>query len=110
MAKRVNFDFGYTLNLVNGDNLDAYNYGMNSDQFSYVHVGLSFQIGNPKTLVKTVKPNKSIIREPLRNKADAGPVKDSLVKATDGLKAKQVNETAGITSKPGADSDGDGVW
>jgi OmpA-OmpF porin, OOP family len=42
----VNLDLGYTMNYVDGDNLDGYNYGPNRDKFSYGYAGLEFSLGN----------------------------------------------------------------
>jgi len=42
----VNLDLGYTMNYVDGDNLDGYKYGPNRDKFSYGYAGLEFSLGN----------------------------------------------------------------
>ena len=47
VSNKINFDLGYTMNFVDGDNLDA-NKVTNSakDKFSYTSVGLEFVLGN----------------------------------------------------------------
>ena len=42
----VNLDLGYTMNYVDGDNLDGMHYGPNKDKFSYGYAGLEFSLGN----------------------------------------------------------------
>jgi OmpA-OmpF porin, OOP family len=47
MSNRINFDLGYTMNFVDGDNLDANKLANSAkDKFSYTSVGLEFVLGN----------------------------------------------------------------
>lgn len=46
MTSGINFDLGYRMNFVDGDNLDGYSSGMQKDKFSYGFAGLEFAIGN----------------------------------------------------------------
>jgi OOP family OmpA-OmpF porin len=41
----VNLDLGYTINYVDADNVDGYNYGPNKDKYSYGYAGLEFSLG-----------------------------------------------------------------
>ena len=48
LSPSVNLDLGYTMNFVDGDNLDGYRNTPQDDKFSFAHVGLEFALG-PKT-------------------------------------------------------------
>ncbi len=45
LSNNINLDLGYTMNFVDGDNLDGYRAGPQSDKFSYSHIGLEFALG-----------------------------------------------------------------
>ncbi|MGY4385327.1 OOP family OmpA-OmpF porin [Pedobacter sp. UYP24] len=47
VAEKVNFDLGWTVNFVDGDNLDGV-YKQNSDRYSYAYAGLEFALGTGK--------------------------------------------------------------
>jgi OOP family OmpA-OmpF porin len=99
VSERVNFDLGYTMNFLDGDNLDGY-YGKPSsqDKWSYGYAGLEFSLGS------TAKPNLDWVnpvalmydelKDPtLRQEVEALKGRVSALEAQDLLK----------------DSDGDGV-
>ncbi|MES2873166.1 MAG: OmpA family protein [Bacteroidota bacterium] len=99
VSERVNFDLGYTMNFLDGDNLDGY-YGKPSsqDKWSYTSAGLEFSLGS------TAKPNLDWVnplalmydelKDPtLRQEVEALKGRVSALEAQDLLK----------------DSDGDGV-
>ena len=47
VSERVNFNLGYTMNFVDGDNLDGvYAKGTTKDKFSYGYAGLEFSLGS----------------------------------------------------------------
>ncbi|HRI20990.1 MAG TPA: DUF6089 family protein [Panacibacter sp.] len=46
VAPGINFDLGYRMNFVDGDNLDGYKAGPQKDKFSYGFAGLEFAVGN----------------------------------------------------------------
>ena len=46
ISNAINLDLGYTMNFVDGDNLDGYYAGIQNDKFSYAHIGLEFSLGN----------------------------------------------------------------
>ena len=48
LSPGLNLDLGYTMNFVDGDNLDGYHNGPQDDKFSYAHLGLEFALG-PKS-------------------------------------------------------------
>lgn len=45
LSNNINLDLGYSMNFVDGDNLDGYRAGPQSDKFSYSHIGLEFALG-----------------------------------------------------------------
>ncbi|MHA4894386.1 OmpA family protein [Pedobacter sp. PWIIR3] len=47
VAEKINFDLGWTVNFVDGDNLDGV-YKLNSDRYSYAYAGLEFALGTGK--------------------------------------------------------------
>ncbi|ASZ11767.1 OmpA family protein [Chitinophaga pendula] len=42
----INLDLGYTMNFVDGDNLDGFYYGSSRDKYSYGYAGLEFSLGS----------------------------------------------------------------
>jgi OOP family OmpA-OmpF porin len=42
----VNIDLGYTMNYVDGDNLDGYNHRPGNDKYSYGYAGVEFSLGS----------------------------------------------------------------
>jgi OOP family OmpA-OmpF porin len=48
LSQGVNLDLGYTMNFVDGDNLDGYRNTPQDDKFSFAHIGLEFALG-PKS-------------------------------------------------------------
>ena len=99
VSERVNFDLGYTMNFLDGDNLDGrYAKGTSKDKWSYSSAGLEFSLGS------TAKPNLDWVnplalmydelKDPtLRQEVEALKGRVSALEAQDLLK----------------DSDGDGV-
>lgn len=57
LSNSVNLDLGYTMNFVDGDNLDGYRSGPQNDKFSYSHIGLEFALGpKSKTQLSSYNP------------------------------------------------------
>jgi len=57
LSNSVNLDLGYTMNFVDGDNLDGYRSGTQNDKFSYSHIGLEFALGKKsKTQLSSYNP------------------------------------------------------
>ncbi|MBC7745665.1 MAG: OmpA family protein [Flavobacterium sp.] len=48
VSQGINLDLGYTMNFVDGDNLDGYRNTPQDDKFSFGHIGLEFALG-PKS-------------------------------------------------------------
>lgn len=102
VAEKVNLDLGWTVNFVDGDNLDGTYRGTN-DKYNYAYAGLEFSLGQGKQLAWH-NPVALTYDEALRAKQTADALKSDL----DAQKA----ENARLKSEVGAlstDSDGDGV-
>ncbi len=57
ISNSVNLDLGYTMNFVDGDNMDGYYAGIQNDKFSYSHIGLEFALGkSSKTQLSSYNP------------------------------------------------------
>lgn len=99
VSDRVNFDLGYTMNFLNGDNLDGTKgKGFTKDKWSYTSAGLEFSLGSAaKPNLDWVNPLALMydeLKDPtLRQEVEALKGRVSALEAADLLK----------------DSDGDGV-
>ena len=113
LSDAVNLDLGYTINFVNGDNLDWYNFGQSYDRFSYAHFGLEFAFGGRgKKQLSAHNPVNSMRDEYLAEEQrlqmaiDAQKAQgDQLRNELNAAKADMASNLAKFT----ADSDGDGV-
>ncbi|MHB1177533.1 MAG: thrombospondin type 3 repeat-containing protein, partial [Daejeonella sp.] len=99
VSERVNFDLGYTMNFLDGDNLDGF-YGRppSKDKWSYASAGIEFSLGSSaKPNLDWVNPLAMMydeLKDPtLRQEVEALKGRVSALEAQDLLK----------------DSDGDGV-
>lgn len=102
LSQGVNLDLGYTVNFVDGDNMDGYERGGN-DKYSYGYAGLEFALGKGKQLA-FYSPTAATYDEALAARREAGALKSDL----DAQKA----ENARLRADMGEllkDSDGDGV-
>lgn len=99
VSERINFDLGYTMNFLDGDNLDGvYAKGTSKDKWSYTSAGLEFSLGSSaKPNLDWVNPVALMydeLKDPtLRQEVEALKGRVSALEAQDLLK----------------DSDGDGV-
>ena len=99
VSERVNFDLGYTMNFLDGDNIDGtYAKGTSKDKWSYTSAGLEFSLGSAaKPNLDWVNPLALMydeLKDPtLRQEVEALKGRVSALEAQDLLK----------------DSDGDGV-
>ena len=96
LAERVNLDLGWTVNFVDGDNLDGYARGNSSDKYNYGYAGLEFALGKGKQLAWH-NPVALTYEEALSAKQTANALKAE----NDKLRA-DMNDLL-------KDSDGDGV-
>ncbi|NTE03441.1 OmpA family protein [Agrobacterium tumefaciens] len=102
ISDAVNFDLGWTVNFVDGDNLDGYYRGSN-DKYNYAYAGLEFALGSGKQLAFH-NPVALTYDEALKAKQTADALKGDL-DAQKAENAKLRSEMADILK----DSDGDGV-
>ena len=103
LSDRVNFDLGWSVYFVDGDNLDGTYRNNNSDKFNYAHAGLEFALGNGKQLAFH-NPVAATYDEAVQAKALAGSLKSDL--------DRQKAENAQLRSDMNdllKDTDGDGV-
>ena len=101
VSDRVSFNLAYTMNFVDGDNLDGvYAKGTSKDRFSYASAGLEFSLGS------SAKPNLDWVN-PLALMYDE--LKDpSLRQEVEALKNRVANVEKSVEDLK-KDSDGDGV-
>lgn len=102
LSQGVNLDLGYTVNFVDGDNLDGYEKNGN-DKYSYGYAGLEFALGKGKQLA-FYSPTAATYDEVLAARRETSALKSDL----DAQKA----ENARLRTDMGdllKDSDGDGV-
>jgi OOP family OmpA-OmpF porin len=102
ISDAVNFDLGWTINFVDGDNLDGYYRGSN-DKYNYAYAGLEFALGSGKQLAFH-NPVALTYDEALKAKQTADALKGDL-DAQKAENAKLRSDMADILK----DSDGDGV-
>ncbi|MCZ4225407.1 OmpA family protein [Pedobacter rhodius] len=98
----VNFDLGWTITYVDGDNLDGYYRGSN-DKYNYAYAGLEFAIGKGKQLAFH-NPVAATYDEALAAKNAANALKGDL----DAQKAENARLRSDLNSLL-TDTDGDGV-
>ncbi|RNL54967.1 DUF6089 family protein [Pedobacter jejuensis] len=102
ISDAVNFDLGWTVNFVDGDNLDGYYRGGN-DKYNYAYAGLEFAIGKGKQLAFH-NPVAATYDEALAAKNTANALKSDL----DAQKAENARLRSDLNNLL-ADADGDGV-
>jgi OOP family OmpA-OmpF porin len=103
VSEKINFDLGWTVNFVDGDNLDGAYLSNNNDKYSYAYAGLEFSLGKNKQLAWH-NPVAATYDEVLAAKATADQLKSDL----DAQKAENAQlrtELSGVIN----DADGDGV-
>lgn len=102
ISDAVNFDLGWTINYVDGDNLDGYSRAGN-DKFNYAYAGLEFALGNGKQLAFH-NPVAATYDEALAAKNIANSLRSDLdaQKTENGRLRSEMNDLL-------KDSDGDGV-
>lgn len=102
LSSVMNLDLGYTMNYVDGDNLDGYHYGPDRDKFSYGYAGLEFSLGNSsKPQLAWQNPAKVMYDELAAQRAQ-------LTQELATVNANNVRLTADV-DKLLKDADGDGV-
>jgi len=99
----VNIDLGWTINYVDGDNLDGLYKNGNNDKYNYAYAGLEFALGKGKQLAFH-NPVAATYDEALAAKNTANALKGDL-DAQKAENAKLRSEMADLLK----DTDGDGV-
>lgn len=102
ISDAVNLDLGWTINFVDGDNLDGY-YRNGNDKYNYAYAGLEFALGSGKQLAFH-NPVALTYDEALKAKQTAEGLKSDL-NAQKAENAKLRSEMSDILK----DTDGDGV-
>lgn len=102
VSEKVNLDLGWTVNYVDGDNLDGYYRGTN-DKYNYAYAGLEFALGQGSQLAWH-NPVALTYDEALQAKQTANALKGDL----DAQKAENAKLRAEMDDLL-KDSDGDGV-
>jgi OOP family OmpA-OmpF porin len=113
LGSGVNLDLGYTVNFVNNDKFDGYQFQYTDDKFSYIHAGLEFALG-PKSKPQLASHNPvasmrtEYLWENMNTKNQLQAQIDAQKAANDKLKT-DLDATNANLAKFTADSDGDGV-
>ena len=102
LSPGVNLDLGYTVNFVDGDNLDGYERNGN-DKYSYGYAGLEFALGKGKQMA-FYSPTAATYDEALAARREASALKSDL----DAQKAENARLRADMGNLL-QDTDGDGV-
>lgn len=100
---KINFDLGWSVYFVDGDNLDGTYRNGNNDKFSYAHAGLEFALGKGKQLAWH-NPVAATYDEAVQAKQLASSLKSDLdnQKAENARLRSEMNDLL-------KDTDGDGV-
>jgi OOP family OmpA-OmpF porin len=103
VSEKVNFNLGWSIYFVDGDNVDGTYRNNNNDRFSYAHAGLEFALGKGKQLAFS-NPVAASYEEALQAKNIANSLKSDL-DAQKSENAKLRTEMSDLLK----DTDGDGV-
>lgn len=110
LSNTVNLDLGYTMNFVDGDNLDGYfKEPYTGDKFSYTHLGLEFSLGK-KSQPQLAAHNPAA--QLARDLQDENNALRASVAANDQKLKQQLAQTEGLKDeldRMKADADKDGV-
>ena len=110
LSPRINLDLGYTIALVDGDNMDGYfKDPIINDRFSYAHIGLEFSLGNAtKPQIARHNPPAQLAQ----NMKDADDAMRASLAASEERYNQRLAELNGLKDEMARmkmDSDGDGV-
>ena len=104
VSDKINFDLGWTVNFVDGDNLDGVYKGSTNDKYNYAYAGLEFSLGGGEKQLAWHNPVALTYDEALAAKATANALKGDL----DAQKAENARLRADMDNLL-TDTDGDGV-
>lgn len=103
LSSRVNFDLGYTMGFVDGDELDGYYKDpISNDRFSYLHAGLEFSLG------KSTRPQLALHNPPAQMAQNATYAYDEM-RASLAASEEAYNKKLAELNAIKMDSDFDGV-
>ena len=106
ISNNLMLDLGYQMNFVDGDNLDGYRAGPQSDKFSYTHVGLEFALGGKsKPQLSSYNPVAALEADYISRNAAL----QAELAAERARNAAQMAQMATDWARFKTDSDGDGV-
>ncbi len=106
ISNNLMLDLGYQMNFVDGDNLDGYRAGPQSDKFSYTHVGLEFALGGKtKPQLSSYNPVAALEADYIARNAAL----QSELAAERARNAAQMAQMSTDWARFKTDSDGDGV-
>lgn len=106
ISNNVMLDLGYQMNFVDGDNLDGYRSGPQSDKFSYTHVGLEFALGGKtKPQLSSYNPVAALEADYIARNAAL----QAELAAERSRNAAQMAQMSTDWARFKTDSDGDGV-
>lgn len=106
LSNNVNLDLGYSMNFVDGDNLDGYRNGASSDKFSFAHIGIEFALGSKsKTQLSRYNPVAAMQDDYLSRNA---ALQQELAAERD-RNAQRLAQMETDAKRFLTDSDGDGV-
>jgi OOP family OmpA-OmpF porin len=116
VSPNINLDLGYSVNFVNSDTFDGRNYGTRNDEFSYIHAGLEFALGNKKkpqlathNPVSSMRTEYLTIERTLLIKISAEKAQVEQMQNDLAAKMALINSNNANLLKLTTDSDGDGV-
>ncbi|MEJ7693577.1 OmpA family protein [Daejeonella sp.] len=106
ISNNLMLDLGYQMNFVDGDNLDGYHSGPQTDKFSYSHIGLEFLLGGKsKPALSRYNPVAALEADYIARNAAL----QAELAAERGRNAAQLAQMATDWARFKMDSDGDGV-
>ncbi len=106
ISNNLMLDLGYQMNFVDGDNLDGYRAGPQSDKFSYTHVGLEFALGGKsKPQLSSYNPVAALEADYISRNAAL----QAELAAERARNAAQMAQMSTDWARFKTDSDGDGV-
>lgn len=103
LSEGINFDLGWTINFVDGDEFDGVAARSSNDKYNYAYAGLEFALGSGKQLA-FYSPVAATYEEALAAKNTANMLKSDL----DAQKAENAKLRSDVEAML-VDSDGDGV-
>jgi len=110
LSKTINLDLGYTIGLVDADNLDGYyKEPYVNDRFSYAHIGLEFALGNSKKAQLARHNPPAQLANNMKAADDAMAASLAASEARYNARLAALNGLQDELNRMKTDTDGDGV-